>query len=170
MFTPQCLNSCSTLAVLAVFSIAGCAAGPPAADRASEQSLDPDVIWQLAERQHKTTVLAIAQRQQLQNDYKTVIRLSHDGDLRGQAYIRLAEINVALAEYDAAKQNLTQSLRTGLVPEHRLRVLLLLADLLERHICSHDDAVQAYQQIINEYPALPEAELARLRMEAIDHE
>ena len=170
MFAPQCLNSCSTLAVLVVLAMAGCAAGPPVAGRADEQSLDPDAIWQLAERQHTNTVLAVAQRQQLQNDYKTVIRLSRDGDLRGRAYIRLAEINIALAEYDEAKQDLIQSLRASLVPEHRLRALLLLADLLERHIRSHDEAVQAYQQIINEYPALPEAELARLRMGAIDHE
>ena len=161
----------STFATLFVLlTLAACAAGPPVADRSTEQSLDPEVIWQRADQQHSAAVQAVAERQQLQNDYAAVIRLSRDGDLRGQALMRLAEISIVLGEYEEAKQYLTQSMRAELTPQHRSQALLLLADLLERHIGEQDAAVKAYRQVMIEYPASPEAQLARLRMEAIDHE
>jgi len=158
----------TTLTVL--LTLAACASGPPVADRSSEQSMDPEVIWQRADKQHSAAIQAVVQRQQLQNDYAAVIRLSRDGDLRGLAFMRLAEISLVLGEYEEAKHNLIQSLRAGLTPQHRSQALLQLADLLERHTGEQEAAVKAYRQVVIEYPASPEAQLARLRMEAIDHE
>ena len=104
------------------------------------------------------------------NGYAAIIRLSRDGDLRGRAFVRLAELNVALGQYDKARHNLEQSLRAELAPEHRRRALLMLGDLMERHLLNRAGAATAYRQIINEYPATPETELARLRLTALDHE
>jgi tetratricopeptide (TPR) repeat protein len=158
------------LAVAVLLVLSACTTGPRTVDSSVEPTLDPQAIWQRAEQQHSAAIQAVATRRQLQNDYATVIRLSRDGDLRGQAFIRLAELNLALGEYDEAQHNLVQSLRADLAPEHRPRALLLLADVLERHLLKTGDASTAYQQIINEYPASPEAELARLRMGVMNNE
>ncbi len=152
--------------MVAVALLSGCATPSQHLDL----NLDPDVLWPRAERQHSDTIRAVAQRQQLQIDYTTIIRLSRDGDLRGRAFVRLAELNVALGEYEAARHNLEQSLRADLSPEHRRRTLLMLGDLMERHLLNRADAATAYRQIINEHPATPETELARLRLGALSHE
>ncbi len=150
----------------AVALLSGCATPSQHLD----QNLDPDALWQRAERQHTDALRAVAQRQQLQSEYTTIIRLSRDGGLRGRAFMGLAELNVALWEYGKARHNLEQSLRADLSPEHRRRALLTLGDLMERHLLNRADAATAYRQIINEYPATSEAELARLRLRALDHE
>ncbi len=150
----------------AVALLSGCATPSQHLD----QNLDPDALWQRAERQHTDALRAVAQRQQLQSEYATIIRLSRDGGLRGRAFMGLAELNVALWEYGKARHNLEQSLRADLSPEHRRRALLTLGDLMERHLLNRADAATAYRQIINEYPATSEAELARLRLRALDHE
>ncbi len=151
---------------VAVVLLSGCATPPQRLD----QILEPDALWQRAERQHSDAIRAVVKRQQLQSNYATIIRLSRDGDLRGRAFVRLAELNVALWKYGKARHNLEQSLRANLSPEHRRRALLMLGDLMERHLLNWADAATAYRQIINEHPATPEAELARLRLRALDHE
>ncbi len=161
-------NAVSALLVLLV--VAGCVTGPQVADRTDEQTLDPYLIWERTEQQHADAIRAMAQRKQLQSDYATIIRLSRDGDLRGRAFVRLAELDLAAGENEAARDNLMQALRAELAPEHRPQALLLLGDVLERRLREPDDAATAYQQIINEYPSAPEAELARLRMGTMNHE
>ncbi len=155
-----------TIMMVAVALLSGCATSSQHLD----QNLDPNALWQRAERQHTDALRAVAQRQQLQSDYATIIRLSRDGDLRGRAFMGLAELNVALWKYGKARHNLEQSLRANFSPEHRRRALLMLGDLMERHLLNRADAATAYRQIINEHPATPEAELARLRLRALDHE
>ena len=152
----------NTAMALVLIALAGCATAP--------RSLDPNALWQRAERQHATAIQAVADRQQLQSDYETIIRLSRDGDLRGRAFMRLAELNLALGEYEQARYNLEQSLRAGLSPEHRSRALLMFGDLMERHLHNRAGAATAYRQIINEHPATPEAELARLRLRVMGYE
>ncbi len=155
-----------TIMMVAVALLSGCATPSQHLD----QKLDPDALWRRAERQHSDAIRAVAQRQQLQSDYATIIRLSRDGNLRGRALVRLAELNVALGEYEEARHNLEQSLRADLSPEHRRRALLMLGDLMERHLHNRADAATAYRQIINEHPATLETELARLRLGALSHE
>ncbi len=155
-----------TIMTVAVVLLSGCATPPQRLD----QTLEPDVLWQRAERQHSDAIRAVAKRQQLQSDYATIIRLSRDGDLRGRAFVRLAELNVALGAYDEARHNLEQSLRAELSPAQRRQALLMLGDLMERHLRNRAAAATAYRQIINEHPATPETELARLRLGALSHE
>ncbi len=155
-----------TIMMVAFALLSGCATPPQRLD----QTLEPDALWQRAERQNSNAMRAVAERHQLQSDYTTIIRLSRNGDLRGRAFVRLAELNVALWEYDEARHNLEQSLRAELSPEHRRRALLMLGDLMERHLRNRTDAATAYRQIINEHPATPETELARLRLGALSHE
>ena len=155
-----------TIMMVAVALLSGCATPSQHLD----QNLDPDALWRRAERQHSDAIRAMAQRQQLQSDYTTIIRLSRDGNLRGRALVRLGELNLALGEYEEARHNLEQSLRADLSPEHRRRALLMLGDLMERHLRNRADAATAYRQIINEHPATLETELARLRLEALSHE
>jgi len=157
-------------AVLVLLMVAGCATGPQVADSTDEQTLDPYLIWERTEQQHADAIRAMAQEQQLRSDYATIIRLSRDGNLRGRAFVRLAELDLAAGENESARDNLMQALRAELAPEHRPQALLLLGDVLERRLREPDNAATAYQQIINEYPATPEAELAHLRMGAINHE
>ena len=146
-----------------VIVVSGCANVPP-------DELDPQAIWQRAERTHAETIRAVARLQQLESDYGAVIRLSRDGELRGRALERLAELDIAAGNYEEARIHLEQSLRAGLVPEDRRQVLLMLGDTLERHLKKSAAAATAYQQIINEHPATPEAELADLRLRAMSNE
>lgn len=146
-----------SFAVLLVVS--GCASG--------SQQLDPEALWQRADRQHVEALHGIAHREQLQSDYQAIIRLSSDGDLRGRAYVRLAEIDLALGEYEQAGYNLEQSLRADLPPENQRRALLMLGDLMDRHLQDEAAATIAYQQVISEHPATPESELATLRLRAL---
>jgi hypothetical protein len=150
------------LSVAVLLVLFGCTSAP--------QQLDPEVLWQRADRQHADALEGIAQREQLQSDYQGIIRLSNDGDLRGRAYVRLAEIDLALGEYKLARYNLEQSLRAGLPPEDQRRALLMLGDLMDRHLQNEAAATIAYQQVINEHPATPESELATLRLRALDDE
>ena len=93
-----------TIMMVAVALLSGCATPSQHLD----QNLDPDVLWRRAERQHSDAIRAVAQRQQLQSDYTTIIRLSRDGNLRGRALVRLAELNLDLGEYEEALHNLEQ--------------------------------------------------------------
>lgn len=160
------MNIFKMIGMGAVVLLSGCATTRQHLD----QSFEPDALWLRAERQQSDTIRAVAQRQQLQSDYATIIRLSRDGDLRGRAFVRLAELNVALGEYEEARHNLEQSLRAALSPEHRRRALLTLGDLMERHLLNSADAATAYRQIIIEHPATAETELAKLRLRGLDHE
>ncbi len=145
---------------LALLVLAGCAATP-------KRELDPDAIWNRAERQHAKTLAAVAEREQLQADYAAVIRLSRDGGRRGQAYMRLAELDLALGDYRQARDRLEQSLRAGVGPPDRSRVLLMLGDLLYRHLHETAGAETAYLQIIAEHQGTGDAELAGLRLEEL---
>jgi TolA-binding protein len=107
---------------------------------------------------------------QLQSDYKTIIRITPDVSIRGRAYLGLAELDLALGNYKRARHNLVQALRFDLPPEPRRRTLLMLGDTLERHLDSSEDAIMAYQQIVNEHPQTLESEVAQLRLRMLHHE
>ena len=77
------------LAVVVGLVIQSCSTTPA-------RNLDAHALWRSAESRHSAAVRDVAERQRLQNDYATIIRLSRDGDLRGRAFVRLAELDVAL--------------------------------------------------------------------------
>jgi len=139
-----------------LIALSGCATPTP--------SLDPNELWQRAAHQHDDVIASVARREQLHATYKTIIRLSRDNNLRGQAFIRLAELDLALGDYEQALHNLEQSLRVGPYPAHQRQALLLLGDLRERHFNDASAAVVAYRQIVNEHPATTESEIAGLRL------
>lgn len=148
---------------LILATLTGCATPP-------SRNLDAQALWQSAERRHPAAIEAVVERHRLESDYATIIRISRDGALRGQAFMRLAELAVVLGDYEPAQSHLEQSLRADLPPEQRRRALLMLGDLMERHLRRKHDAVVAYTQIVNEYPETPETELAALRLKVLNRE
>jgi tetratricopeptide (TPR) repeat protein len=150
-------------AALVLSIVQGCAATP-------SRNLDADALWQSAERRHPAAIEAVVERHRLESDYATIIRISRDGALRGQAFMRLAELDVVLGDYQQAHRHLEQSLRADMPPEQRRRALLMLGDLMERHLGKKRRAVIAYTQIVNEYPGTPETELAALRLKVLNRE
>ena len=143
-----------------LLTLVGCATTGP-------DPLDTDAIWQRAEREHASAIAAVAERERLQADYAAVIRLSSDGERRGLAYLRLAELDLALGDYQQARSHLEQSLRAGIGPAERPGALLMLGDLFERHLRRREEALTAYRQVIAEHPGTNEAELAGLRMKEL---
>ena len=99
-----------------------------------------------------------------------ILELTPDASIRGRAYLGLAELDLALGNYKRARHNLVQTLRFDLPPEPRRRALLMLGDTLERHLDSSEDAIMAYQQIVNEHPQTLESEVAQLRLRMLHHE
>jgi tetratricopeptide (TPR) repeat protein len=131
-------------------------------------SLDPEVRWRQAERRWGAFVEAREDVRRLRNDYDAVILLDRSGELRGRAYLRLAELDLAQQEYESAGANLERALRAGLESADRVAALLLLGDVLERRLDRPDDAEAVYRQILHEHPGSAEAELAQLRLEHLD--
>ncbi len=84
--------------------------------------------------------------------------------------MQLAELHIALGEYDEARRNIEQALRASLPHEQRRQALLMLGDLLERHLEKRERAMIAYRQIVGEYPGTAETELALLRLKVLEHE
>ncbi len=142
---------------LVAFLCFGCASRGP--------SLDPEVRWRQAERRRDAVVALRENVRVLRNDYDAVIRLDRSGELRGRAFVRLAELDLAQREYESARVNLEQARRAGLLSSDRVGALLLLGDVLERRLDRPEDAGTAYRQILHEHPRSDEAELARLRLE-----
>ncbi len=155
MITPRA----ATIGLMCL-AVTGCTTTP-------NREIDPEAVWSRAERQHAATVAAVAQREQLQADYAAVIRLSQDGERRGQAYMRLAELDLALGAYPQARHRFEQSLRSGIGQSYRPVVLLMLGDVLYRHLNEAAGAATAYRQIIAEHPGTTEAELAALRLKEL---
>ena len=127
-------------------------------------ALDADELFASAERRHPGIIESVAELRQLQDDYTAVTRLSRNGDQRGQAYLRLAEIDSALGDYQTAQQNLERALHAGMEPANQRTALLALGDLLERRFGEVEEAGSAYRQLVAEHPGTDEAELARLRL------
>lgn len=134
------------------------------------QRLDSDYRWRSAERRRSSVMQSAQKLRELRNDYEAVTLLARAGDLRGRAYMRLAEIDSVLGDYEEARRNLEQSLQTGLAPENQRIGLLMLGDLLERHLGQKDEALMVYQQIMREYPGTREAELSKLRLQVLNHD
>jgi tetratricopeptide (TPR) repeat protein len=147
---------------LALAALAGCA---PASRR-----LDPEVRWRAAERRRDRALRSLEAARRLRSDYEAVTRLARDGGLRARAFLRLAEIDLALGRHRAACENLENALLAGPAAKTQRTVLLALGDVLCRQLAQHDQGTRAYEQIITEYPGSPEAKLAKLRLEALPHE
>jgi tetratricopeptide (TPR) repeat protein len=150
------------LGILSSGWLAGCAT--PA------RKLDANVLWDSAEMRQPSTMRCVDRYVRLYDDYITITRIARDSDLRGRAYLRLAEMDMARGEYLSAQQRLEHALRAELPHEYRRQALLMLGDVLERFIRNRDSAIVAYRQILNEYPETPESELARLRLKGLNHE
>jgi tetratricopeptide (TPR) repeat protein len=134
------------------------------------RKLDADALWVSVEQRQPAAIRSVTRMHQLQSDYKTIIRITPDASIRGRAYLGLAELDLALGNYKRARHNLVQALRFDLPPEPRRRTLLMLGDTLERHLDSSEDAIMAYQQIVNEHPQTLESEVAQLRLRMLHHE
>lgn len=150
------------LGSLLISALPGCAT--------PERNLDSDALWQSADRRHASAIRSAAELRRLESDYAAIIRLSRDGALRGKSFTRLAEIHVALGDYGKAEKNIDRALRADLSHEQRRQALLMLADLYERHLNQRERAVIVYEQIVNEYPASAETELAVLRLKVLERE
>ncbi|NIM26621.1 MAG: tetratricopeptide repeat protein [Gammaproteobacteria bacterium] len=162
MKTAHKIAAGASLGLLLITVLPGCAA--------PGRNLDADALWESTERRHSVAIRAIAERHQLESDYAAIIRISRDGALRGQAFMQLAELHIALGEYDEARRNIEQALRASLPHEQRRQALLMLGDLLERHLEKRERAMIAYRQIVGEYPGTAETELALLRLKVLEHE
>lgn len=134
------------------------------------RKLDADVLWVSMEQRQSAAIRSVERMHQLQNDYKTIIRITPDASIRGRAYLGLAELDLAHGDYKQALHNLAQALRTDLPPEPKRRALLMLGDTLERHLASSEEAIMTYRQIVNEYPQTLESEVAQLRLRLLYHE
>lgn len=148
---------------LAISILPGCATPP-------SRNFDAQTLWESTERRHSAAVQSIVERHQLEADYATIIRISRDSALRGRAFMRMAELHVALGEYGQARRNVEQALRATLPAEQRRQALLMLGDLMERHLHQKERAVTAYVQLVNEYPGAAETELAQLRLKVLNSE
>ena len=93
--------------------------------RVSRRSRDPEVRWRQAERRLGAVVESLEDVRLLRNDYDAVILLDHSGELRGRAFLRLAELDLGQKEYESARANLEQALRAGLEPPDQAAALLL---------------------------------------------
>ena len=161
------------LALAAVLSVGLCGCATPAPEPAS--TVDPEAIWQSANNRHASAVAGIHEARQLRSDYEAIIRLTREGELRGRAYLRLAELSSADGDDEATRGNLEQALRCGMAPPEQRAALLELGFVLDQRLARYDAARAAYQQLINEYPDSEEAALARLRLQyvpegSVDHD
>ena len=156
------------IALAAVLSVivAGCAtptAKPPG-------STDPEALWLDADRRHSASVASIHAVQQLRSDYEAIIRLARDGELRGRAYLRLAELSDASGDDETTRRNLEAALHCGMAPAYQRAALLELGFVLDQRLADFAGARAAYQQLINEYPDSDEAALAKLRLPYVPKE
>ena len=134
------------------------------------QRVDPGFHWRMAESRRRAALRSVERLHQVQSHYEAVTVLARDGDLRGRAFTRLAEIDLALGHTSEAHQHLEQALQAGPRPATQRAILLMLADVLERRVRDGKGAEAAYEQIINEHPGSTEAKLAALRLEVLRHE
>ncbi len=157
MTVGRAMRSLSHLAV--VFCCVGCI-GP-------EARLDAGLRWQQAESGLASALRSLEEIRLLRNDYEAVVFLDRSGTLRGRAYQRLAELDLAQHEYASARENLINALRADLNPSGQRKAFLLLGDLLQRDPERRTQARSVYEQLIREHPGTDAAELAALRMEAL---
>ena len=117
-------------------------------------SLDPEVRWRQAEGRLGAVVESLEDVRLLRNDYDAVILLDRSGELRGRAFLRLAELDLAQKEYESARANLEQALRAGLEPPDQVATLLLLGDIVERRL---GRPAEADPSIVRSCTNIPEA-------------
>jgi hypothetical protein len=134
------------------------------------RKLDADALWESAEMRQPSTMRSVDRITRQQDDYTTVTRIARDAELRGQAFLRLAELDMALGNYESAHHRLEQALRSGLPHESRRQALLMLGDLFERYLSEPGKAIVVYRQILTEYPGTFESELAMLRLKGLSDE
>jgi tetratricopeptide (TPR) repeat protein len=163
MSTPYLHSAGVVLAAFMAVTLAGCATP----DARPDSGADPEALWESANRRHNATVASIHEVARLKSDYEAVIRLTRDGELRGRAYLRLAELSSASGDPEASRENLEQALRSGMAPDDQRVALLELGFILDQRLRDYPAARAAYQQLINEHPDSEEAALARLRMQYV---
>ena len=132
--------------------------------------VDPGFHWRTAERRRRAVLGSVERLHQVRSHYEAVTVLARDGDLRGRAFMRLAEIELALGHTSEACLRLEQALQAGPRPATQRAILLMLADVLERRVGDGKGAEATYEQVINEHPGSTEAELAALRLEVLRYE
>lgn len=113
---------------------------------------------------------SIANIGQLRADYSAVLILARSSNLRSRAFLRLAELDMALGDYESCRYNLVQSLRESPTPTEQRAALLRLGDLSERYLDQPDAAATIYRQIISEHPGTREATVAALRLRILRDE
>ena len=154
------------LAIAVPVALAGCAA--PAVK--PERLTDPQALWDSASSRQAAAVASIHEVRQLQSDYEAIIRLTRNVELRGRAFLRLAEISDASGDAEATREYLEQALHSGLAPADQRAALLEFGFVLDQRLGDYHAARAAYQQLINEHPESEEAALARLRLRYVPEE
>ena len=97
--------------VFVAISVAGC--------MSPHDRLDPSLRWQQAEQGLPLALESAEQIQWLRNEYEAVIFLDREGELRGRAFLRLAELDLAQHKYPSARESYEQALRAGINPPSR---------------------------------------------------
>ena len=130
---------------------------------------DPQRTWRRTQRRRAGVAHCIRRIERQRHDYETVARLARDGDLRAQAFLRLAGLSVQTGDHERAREELRSALTAGPAPSTRREALLALGDVSERFPNGEDRAAAVYRQLLTEHPGTLEAELAGLRLEDLDH-
>ncbi len=151
------------LAAVLSIVLAGCATPTTKPDG----TFDPEALWRSADHRHNAAVASIHELARLESDYKAIIRLTRDGELRGRAYLGLAELSNASGDDKATRKNLEQALHCGMAPADQRMALLELGFVLDQRLNDYAAARVAYQQLINEHPDSKEAALASLRLQYV---
>ena len=147
-------------AIFLVLIMTGCTATP---------ELNARMIWDRAETRRHRTNRAFEIIKAQRNDYTAISRLSNDNNLRGLAFYRLANLDMAGGYYGRARENLKKSLLCGASAKTNRQVLLRLADLLDRYLHDAEQAQAVYARLIAEYPDSLESELGKLRLDDLKH-
>lgn len=155
----------SSVVLAAVLSVALIGCATPTAK--PDGTFDAEALWRSADQRHDAAVESVHELAQLQSDYRAIIRLARDGEIRGRAYLRLAELSNASGDDTATRENLEQALRCGMAPADQRMALLELGFVLDQRLNDYAAARAAYQQLINEHPNSEEAALARLRLQYV---
>ena len=166
MSSPTLRTAGVVLAVAVSVAIAGCAA--PVVK--PESRTDPEALWESASSRHASAVASVHEVRQLTSDYEAIIRLTRDGELRGRAFLKLAELSEASGDAEATRAYLEQALHSGLAPADQRAALLEFGFVLDQRLGEYNAARAAYQQLINEHPDSKEAALAKLRLRYVPEE
>lgn len=157
------IHTTKAIGILVLLWISGCSTTPT-------RELEAQSLWESAESRMSASTRCINRLHQQHANYLTITRIATDSRLGGSAFLRLAELDKAMGNYKQARHNLEQALRADLPAEDRRTALMMMGDLMERHINEKAEAIKVYQQLLAEYPDTFEGELSEYRLKMLNHD